>query len=195
MKQRLQELLAQRPVRRISDSRRVPAAVLLPIYLEDGRYHLLFLQRSNRVHDHKGQISFPGGAWETEDETMQATALREAHEEVGLAGSDVEVLGGLDEIVTFGSNFLISPFVGVFPWPYDLRVDTWESDEAFGVPLAALLDPACLREGSDVFDDKPTPSYFYHYEERVIWGATARILHQFLEIVADILPSGETATP
>ncbi len=180
----------------------MPAAVLLPLYLEDGRYHLLFIQRSDRVRDHKGQISFPGGAWETEDATMQATALREAREEVGLAESDVEVLGALDEIVTIGSNYLISPFVGVFPWPYDLRIDLRESDEAFGVPLAALLDPACLREGRDVLDGQPIPSYAYHYENRVIWGATARILHQFLDIVKvlpaeeprDEPPAGETGT-
>ncbi len=165
----------------------MPAAVLLPLYLEDGRHHLLFIQRTDRVRDHKGQISFPGGAWEDDDGTMQATALREASEEIGLAAGDVEVLGALDEILTIGSNYLISPFVGVFPWPYDLRVDRWETEEAFGVPLAALLDPACLREGRDVLDGQPIPSYFYHYEDRVIWGATARILHQFLGIVATIL--------
>ena len=170
----------------------MPAAVLLPLYEEEGHHNLLFIQRSNRVHDHKGQISFPGGAWEDEDETMQATALREAFEEVGLAEGDVEVLGALDEIVTIGSNYLISPFVGVFPWPYNLRIDRWESDEAFGVPLAALLDPTCLREGRDVLDGRPIASYFYHYQDRVIWGATARILHQFLDIVADIPATGET---
>ncbi len=138
---------------------------------------------------------------------MQATALREASEEIGLAESDVEVLGALDEILTIGSNYLISPFVGVFPWPYDLRVDRWETEEAFGVPLAALLDPACLREGRDVLDGRPIPSYFYHYQDRVIWGATARILHQFLGIVATISavrppdepldqpPAGETTEP
>ncbi|MEE8353741.1 MAG: CoA pyrophosphatase [Dehalococcoidales bacterium] len=207
MKRRLQELLSRRPARRISDSRRVPAAVLLPLYLEDGRHHLLFIQRTDRVRDHKGQISFPGGAWEDDDGTMQATALREASEEIGLAAGDVEVLGALDEILTIGSNYLISPFVGVFPWPYDLRVDRWETEEAFGVPLAALLDPACLREGRDVLDGQPIPSYFYHYEDRVIWGATARILHQFLGIVAtfpavrpgdepaDEPPAAETVEP
>lgn len=133
---------------------------------------------------------------------MQATALREASEEIGLAESDVEVLGALDEIVTIGSNYLIAPFVGVFPWPYELCVDRWETEEAFGVPLAALLDPACLREGSDVIDGQPVPSYFYHYQDRVIWGATARILHQFLGIIAGIPavepldepPSGEAGT-
>ena len=180
----------------------MPAAVLLPVYLDDSRHHLLFVLRSDRVRDHKGQISFPGGAWEEEDETMQATALREARAEVGLAESDVEIHGALDEVVTIGSHYLIAPFVGVFPWPYDLRIDLRESDEAFGVPLAALLDPACLREGRDVLDGQPIPSYTYHYENRVIWGATARILHQFLDIVAvlppeeppDEPPAGETKT-
>ncbi len=164
----------------------MPAAVLLPLYLEDGRHHLLFIQRTDRVRDHKGQISFPGGAWEEEDESMQATALREASEEIGLAESDVEVLGALDEILTIGSNYLISPFVGVFPWPYEICLDQWETEDAFGVPLAALLDTACLREGRDFIDGQSVPSYFYHYQDRVIWGATARILHQFLGIVAGI---------
>ncbi len=186
MKRQLLELLSSRPARRISDGRRVLAAVLLPLYLEEGRHHLLFIQRTDRVRDHKGQIAFPGGAWEEDDETMQATALREASEEVGLAESDVEVLGPLDEILTIGSNYLIAPFVGVFPWPYDLQLDRFETEEAFGVPLAALLDSTCLREGRDVLDDASIPSYFYHYQDRVIWGATARILHQFLGIVATI---------
>lgn len=191
VKQRLQELLARRPVRRISVGSRIPAAVLLPLYLEDGRHHILFIRRSNRVHAHKGQISFPGGAWETDDETMQATALRETREEVGLAESDVEVIGALDEIITSSSNYLITPYVGFFPWPYELSVDPWESEEAFGVPLAALLDPACLHNEDELINGELIPACFYHYQDRIIWGATARILQQLLGIVADILPSGE----
>ncbi|HEY90820.1 MAG TPA: CoA pyrophosphatase [Dehalococcoidia bacterium] len=186
MKERLKEALSGRKKLHIRDAGRKSSAVLLPLYIKDGEYHLLFIQRTNRVRDHKGQISFPGGAYEEGDNTFQKTALRETSEEVGVDEKDVEVLGELDDIITIGSSYIISPFVGTIPWPYDIRVDRWETEEIIEVPLAALLDSANVREETDILDSRIVPAYFYHYEGKVIWGATARILHQFLGIVDSI---------
>ncbi len=187
MKERLKEALSGRKKLHIRDAGRKPSAVLLPLYIKNGEYYLLFIQRTNRVRDHKGQISFPGGAYEEDDNTFQRTALRETSEEVGIDEKDIEVLGELDDIITIGSSYIISPFVGIIPWPYDIKVDEWETEETIEVPLAALLDSANVREETDILDGREIPAYFYHYGGKVIWGATARILHQFLGIVDSIL--------
>lgn len=186
MKERLKQALSRRKKLHITDTRRVSSAVLLPLYLKDGEYHLLFIQRTTRVRDHKGQISFPGGAYEEEDIAFRKTALRETEEEVGVAESDVEVLGELDDIRTIGSSYVISPFVGIIPWPYDIKVDQWETEEVIEVPLAALLDKDNVREDTDILEGEVVPTFFYHYQGKVIWGATARMLRQFLGIVTDI---------
>ncbi len=186
VKERLSQALSRREKMRITDARRVSSAVLLPLYLKDGEYHLLFIQRTTRVRDHKGQISFPGGAYEEEDGTLVKTALRETAEEVGIAEGDVEVLGELDDIRTIGSGYIISPFVGVIPWPYDLKVDEWETEEVIEVPLAVLLDKDNFREDTDILEGEVIPTYFYNHQGKVIWGATARILTQFLGIVAGV---------
>ena len=121
MEQRLRQALSERQKRHITDASRVLSAVLLPVYQKQGQYHILFTQRTDNVRDHKGQISFPGGAYEEEDGTLINTALREASEEIGLSPGDVEVLGELDDMATIGSGYIISPFVGAIPWPYQFE--------------------------------------------------------------------------
>jgi len=186
---RLRQALLRRKKLVIQDPSRVSSAVLLPLYFKNGEYHLLFIQRTTRVRDHKGQISFPGGAYEEGDGTLLKTALREATEEVGIAEEDVRVLGELDDFRTIGSSYVISPYVGVIPWPYDLKVDEWETEETIEVPLSALLDKRNVREDRDILDGEVVPTFFYHYRDKVIWGATARVLHHFLGIVAGICRS------
>ena len=182
VKQKLKQALSQRTKSRIVDAGRVSSAVLLPIYKKDGEYHLLFIKRTETVKVHKGQISFPGGAYEEKDRMLATTALRESTEEIGLAAEVVELLGELDDISTIGTGYIISPFVAFIPWPYPLKVDATETEEIIEVPISALLDRDCLRLGTDTADGREIPTYFYHYKERVIWGATARILKQFLDI-------------
>ena len=99
---------------------------------------------------------------------------------------DVEVLGELDDIITT-SNYIISPFVGFIPWPYQFRVDGEEAEEIIEVPVSALLDKSSRRQGSEIIGGETVTSYFYPYQGRVIWGATARILHQFLDILAQVV--------
>jgi 8-oxo-dGTP pyrophosphatase MutT (NUDIX family) len=113
MEKKLKQALSKRQKVYISDPRRTPSAVLIPLYKKQGEYYILFIQRTDRVKDHKGQISFPGGAYEEDDDSLLQTALREATEEVGLASEDVEVLGELDDFRTIGSGYTISPFVAL----------------------------------------------------------------------------------
>ncbi len=160
-----------------------PAAVLMPIYEKEGKSHLVFTKRTETVNHHKGQVSFPGGVRHADDRTLQDTALRESWEEIGLNPGDVEVLGELDDMPTYTTNFIISPFVGAIPYPYEFRASPEEVEEVISVPLEVLLDRNNLREEPQNINGVVVPQYFYHYGDRVIWGATARILKQFLEVV------------
>ena len=187
VEKKLKQALSQRQKLYISDPRRTPSAVLIPLYKKEGEYHILFIQRTDRVKDHKGQISFPGGAYEEEDDNLLQTALRESTEEVGLAAEDVEVLGELDDLRTIGSNYVISPFVARMPWPYHLKVDEWETEEVIEVPLSVLLDTSNVSQDKTILEGEEIDQYYYHYQDKVIWGATARILNQFLGILADII--------
>ena len=117
MKQRLKQLLARRQKRYITGTERVPSAVLVPLYHKEGQYHLLFIKRTEKVKEHKGQISFPGGTREEADRTLLDTALRECAEEIGVCVEDIEVLGEMDDEATTTSNYIVSPFIAMIPWP------------------------------------------------------------------------------
>ena len=185
MKQRLKQLLSQRQKHHIVDAGRVSAAVLLPIYCKQGEYYLLFTKRTQKVKEHKGQISFPGGAQEG-DETLVNAALRECAEEIGLMAEEIEILGELGDTISRTSNYIISPFVALIPWPYQFKVNEEEIEELIEVPISALLGSGYRRQESEIIDGEAVTSYFYHFQGRVIWGATARILKQFLDIFANI---------
>ena len=185
MKQRLRALLSRRQKHHIVDASRIPAAVLLPLYCKQGEYYLLFTKRTQKVKEHKGQISFPGGGQEG-DETLVNTALRECAEEIGLMAEETEVLGELDDTISLTSNYIISSFVALIPWPYQFKVSEDEIEELIEVPISALLDRNYRHQESEVMNGEAVTSYFYDYQGRVIWGATARILKQFLDIWASI---------
>ena len=187
MEQRLRRALSLRQKRHIVAASRVSAAVLLPIYYKQGQYYILFTKRTEKVKEHKGEISFPGGAYQEGDGTLVNTALRECAEEIGLMADEIEVLGQLDDAVTVTSSYIVSPFVGFMPWPYSLKLDQWETEEIIEVPILALLDKGCLRQETEIIDGEAVTSYFYHYQGRVIWGATAKILNQFLDIFTRVM--------
>ena len=185
VQQKLKQLLSQRQKHRIVDVSRMSAAVLLPIYCKQGEYYLLFTKRTQKVKAHKGQISFPGGAQEV-DETLVDAALRECAEEIGLGTGEVEILGELDDTISLTSNYIISPFVGLIPWPYQFKVNDEEIEELIEVPISALLNSSHQYHETEVIDGEAVTSYSYHYQGRVIWGATARILQQFLDIFTTV---------
>ena len=193
MEQRLKQALSQRRKSHIIDASRVLSAVLLPIYHKQGQHYILFTKRTETVQNHKGQISFPGGAYEEQDSTLAHTALRECAEEIGVAAEAIELLGELDDTITTTSGYIIAPFVGVIPWPYPLKVDPIEVEEIVEVPISALLDKDYLHKETTVTNGQVVTSYSYHYRGNVIWGVTARILNQFLDIYAQVMKkdSGE----
>jgi 8-oxo-dGTP pyrophosphatase MutT (NUDIX family) len=184
--ERLRTALTEHRILRINDSKMKVSAVLVPVFVKAGQYHLLFIQRTARVKDHKGQISFPGGAYQKEDGLLLNTALREAREEIGLAPKDVEILGELDDTPTTTSNYIISPFVGLIPYSYNFLLDKWETEELIEVPITALLDKNCFSESITIQNGEGTNTYFFKYGDRIIWGATAKILKQFLEILGGL---------
>ena len=158
------------------------AAVLVPLFRKGEDCHLLFTKRSDQVKYHKGEISFPGGVVDEEDAELEKTALREAFEEIGLKEEDVQIIGVLDDIVTV-TEFIVTPIVGLFPYPYPFKVSEVEIAELIEVPLASLLDEDCFSEREILRGDRKEIVYAYQYGDHVIWGATARILKQFLELI------------
>jgi 8-oxo-dGTP pyrophosphatase MutT (NUDIX family) len=190
VKEKLKQLLVQRQKRQIIDASRTPSAVLLPLYNKQGQYHLLFIKRSEKVKSHKGEISFPGGARDEQDTTLLDTTLRECAEEIGLNAEDIEILGEMDDETTITSSYIVTPFVGVIPWPYQFKGNKEEVDEIIEVPVPALLAHNCLHQETRLLDNQAVDFYTYHYQERVIWGATARILNRFLDIFTRAMQDG-----
>jgi 8-oxo-dGTP pyrophosphatase MutT (NUDIX family) len=157
------------------------AAVVMPLYRAGEEHFLLLTRRSEHVAHHRGQICFPGGAVDPEDAHSLAAALRETEEEIGIARADVRILGALDDVHTVVSNFVVTPFVGLIPHPYPLRLNAREIAELVLVPLATFRDPARLR--AEERADRPLPLLFYDCGDHEVWGATARIINNFIEIV------------
>jgi len=156
-----------------------PAAVLIPIV--DRRQEnpaglrVLFTRRAGHLKDHSGQVSFPGGRVAEADASPEATALREAEEEIGLAPARVELLGRLPEYHT-RTGFRITPVVGIVTPPFELRADANEVEEIFEVPLAFLLDPANHQRQSREWQGELRWFFAMPYEGHYIWGATAGML-------------------
>jgi len=159
------------------------AAVLVPLFKKGEDCHIVFTTRSDNVRYHKGEISFPGGVFDEKDLELQQTALREAFEEIGLKESDVQIIGVLDDIITV-TQFIVTPFVGLFPYPYPFELSPIEIAELIEVPLSALLDEDCFSEREIIRGTRKEVVLAYQYEKHIIWGATARILKQFLDLIS-----------
>ena len=160
------------------------AAVLLPLYESGGETHVLFTVRSELVEHHKGQISFPGGAYDATDPDLRFTAIRETWEEIGVGMDHVDVIGQLDEMITI-SNFLVRPFVGRItePGPYPFVHSEIEVAEILEVPLQHLQDERNVVVEPRMYQGREILAYSYRWGDHLIWGATGRILKQFLDLV------------
>jgi 8-oxo-dGTP pyrophosphatase MutT (NUDIX family) len=157
------------------------AAVLVPVVAHEAAA-ILFTQRAANMRAHGGQISFPGGKIDPGDASPEAAALREAHEELGLRASDVEIVGRLSEWAT-PSGFLITPVVGIVAPDAPRMPNPIEVAEAFEIPVATLRDPAvCDDRGQIERWGMTFPTYAYRTGDRFIWGATARLLRELLEL-------------
>jgi len=152
----------------------IPAAVLVPIVLR-AEPTMLLTQRTAHLRDHGGQISFPGGRCEPDDASAEATALREAEEEVGLDPSCVEILGRLPQYLT-GTGFTITPVVGLVTPPLNLKLDDFEVAEVFEPPLSFLLDANNHQRQQREFNGVLHEFWAMPWNDYYIWGATAGML-------------------
>lgn len=179
---RIRQILAHRERAAISREWLRPSAVLVPVYEKSGEYFIVLTKRSEDLEHHKGQISFPGGAYEEGDGDLETTALREAYEEIGVRPEDVEVLGKLDDQATLSSYFNITPFVGAIPNSCTFTVNTREVVDLIEAPVAELLRPGAFEPETRDPDGDIHPWGQYHYGRHQITGITARILKQLLDL-------------
>jgi len=158
----------------------VAAAVLVPLVNRPAGVRVLFTQRTDHLHDHAGQVSFPGGRVEERDADRAATALREAEEETGLARDRVQVLGHLPDYDIL-TGFRVTPVVGWVEPPFQLSPDPFEVAQMFEVPLEFFLEPANHQRQSRVVNGVDRHYYVMPYEGWNIWGATAGILYSLYQ--------------
>jgi 8-oxo-dGTP pyrophosphatase MutT (NUDIX family) len=161
-----------------------PAAVLVPLIDRPEGMSVLLTQRTAHLSAHAGQIAFPGGRIEPEDTDAVAAALRETEEEVGLPREHVSVIGRLDTYVT-GTGFEITPVVGIVRVPFSLVIDPFEVAEAFEVPLGFVLDRNNHQRFERDFVQNRRVFFVLPFEGRNIWGATAGMLVNLAEVLAD----------
>ena len=160
------------------------AAVLVPLHEKDGVPSVLLTLRRADLRRHPGQVSFPGGRVDPGEDSLGA-ALREAHEEVGLEPSRARVLGRLTEIVVLQSAFRLTPWVAKVPYPFPYAAAPSEVEAIWHVPLPALVAPGAHRTRRHTFYGLDVDIHFYEVEGRTIWGATARVLSELLEVWGD----------
>ena len=160
-----------------------PASVLIPLQYENSMWQVILTRRSMNMKKHSGQISFPGGKFEDDDKSLDATALREAFEEIGLSSLNVCLLGSLPSHETV-TGFRIFPFIGVVSG-YEIQINSSEEvSEVFKVPLEFLLDMRRYSKHSVTWNGETRSFLAVPYGPYYIWGATARILYNFSEIVS-----------
>ncbi len=182
-REKIRCILASRQRQVVSKEGYRKSAILVPVYENKGQLYFVLTRRAQGVMYHKGQISFPGGAYDKEDGELKETALREAFEEIGVFRQDVEILGNLDDQATYTSRFVITPFVGAIPYPYKFKVNHREVEELIEVPLSALLIPSAWVPETTDDDGKSYPWGHYLYGNHKITGITARILKQLIDLV------------
>jgi 8-oxo-dGTP pyrophosphatase MutT (NUDIX family) len=187
----IEDLLTADDLEKQADAARQPlkpAAVLL-LVVNRAEPAVVFTQRTDHLADHAGQIAFPGGRCETDDCDPETTALREAHEEIGLETARVQVLGRLPEYRT-STGFAVTPVVGWAEPPLTYSPDPHEVADVFEVPLAFLLDTRNHRYESAFYRGRMRHYWAMPYGERFIWGATAGMLVTFQRLMAHV-PLGQ----
>ncbi len=159
------------------------AAVLIPIVAVP-EPTLIFTKRTDSVGTHKGQISFPGGGLDSDDPSMKVTALRETEEEIGLDPDAVKIVGELDTFPTFVSGYVVTPYVGWLEVEPQLTANPAEVAELLHVPLRDLTNEIRADAGFS-HGERVYPTEAWVWRDNVIWGVTARILRQFLDILSE----------
>jgi 8-oxo-dGTP pyrophosphatase MutT (NUDIX family) len=181
-KHHVRAVLKSRPRLVVDDPSLRCAAVLIPLLWKEGQWYVVVTQRTQQVEHHKGQVSFPGGACDHDDADLLATALRETYEEIGVPPEAVDILGALDDFPTI-SYFNVTPFVGVLSQPVAYRPNQGEVETVVEVPMSFLRDPATLRVVPMERMGQVIDVLFWDYGPYTIWGATARMLKNLLDLI------------
>jgi 8-oxo-dGTP pyrophosphatase MutT (NUDIX family) len=163
---------------------RRPAAVLVPLVMHESGMAIILTQRSAHLTEHAGEVSFPGGRLEAEDDGPVDAALRETEEEIGLPRSLIRVVGQLDDYET-STGYVVTPIVGLIRPPFEVTPDPFEVEEVFEVPLSFILDQTNHELRIGVFRGKERRYYAMPYEGRFIWGATAGMLVNLFEVLRE----------
>ncbi|MCA1988841.1 MAG: CoA pyrophosphatase [Desulfarculus sp.] len=182
--QALAAALSGRQPRSLDSPDARPAAVLMPLWEDDGRVQVVFTKRTATLPHHAGQISFPGGMSDPEDPDPETTALRETCAEIGVCQGLVEVVARLDQLLTI-TNFLVTPFLGVIAPGAPFRPNPVEVERLVVVPLAKVLDPASYRPTEVRWQGMSLSQTALEHQGDIIWGATGRMLLNLLEILGD----------
>lgn len=160
-----------------------PASVMLLLFPEEGNIRIVFIKRNDYDGMHSGQISFPGGRAETYDKNMAQTALRETYEEIGITSKEIEIIGRLSTLHIPVSNFVVYPFVGYINKKPEFKPDPKEVKFVITANLSVFLEPSTLiKEEWELFGELIKVPFF-NVENQKIWGATAMILSEFIEVI------------
>jgi len=179
--------LANREIKtyKYTDVQSKNAAVIIPLFFKNQEPHILFTKRTDKVEHHKGQISFPGGMEDKSDNDLLETALRETWEEMGIKSKDITILGRTDNLLT-NTNFMVTPYVGHFPYPYPYNINEDEISSILEVPLRHLLNPDIFKIDKWKRNDVLWDIHFYDFDGENIWGVTGFLLSNFLSIVFNL---------
>jgi 8-oxo-dGTP pyrophosphatase MutT (NUDIX family) len=161
------------------------AAVMALLYPSGERVQLIFIKRNEYDGPHSGQVSFPGGAWEEHDENLEYTAIRETREELGIQ-EEIEILGKLTPLYIPVSNFLVAPFLGWLPGRPAYRPDKSEVQYVIEAGLAELLKPENCRSERMYRNERVVEAPFYLAGKEKIWGATAMMLSEILQLASTL---------
>jgi 8-oxo-dGTP pyrophosphatase MutT (NUDIX family) len=187
LEERLRRALERRPPQRADMPPGRDAAVLLMLFERDGEPWMVFTKRTQHVQHHKGEISFPGGARDEDDEDIERTAVRETVEELGVDASAIRVVGRLDELPTFVTGYNVTPFVAVVPRQHSYRPSDAEIEEVIELPVEELVRVG--RRDVIVRRGFPIETNIFETRGHFIWGLTGAILRQFLDEVWPALGS------
>ena len=182
--ERVESALSDYTPRKIEHPSAAAAAVLILLHPLEGEPHVIFTERANHVEHHKGQMSFPGGACDDVDDCGETTALRETWEEIGVEKGHVRLIGTLDDMVTI-SNFRVTPFVGIleFEQAYPFTINDHEVTKVVEIPLSFLMEEGNMELEVREHQGREVLVPAFSYSGHRIWGATARMLHQLVELL------------
>ena len=178
----IRKVLAENPAKVIKDTSLIPSAVMVLFYQKENQHCILLNKRTDTVEHHKGEISFPGGRKDDQDSSLLDTALRETEEEMGIRIKDINVLGQIDDMPT-NSNYLISAFVGTISYPYHFKPSDIEVAEIIEAPLSTLTDPEHFHFQIRMVGGQPLECPEFNYLGHRIWGATGRVLYNFIKLL------------